>query len=102
MSNSSTDRQANLAADTLTREPRRYNVLLHNDNYTSMDFVVEVLVSIFSKNATEATAIMLVVHEKGSCVCGIYTREVAETKLAQVRQKARQAGFPLRCTMEEA
>jgi ATP-dependent Clp protease adaptor protein ClpS len=42
------------------------------------------------------------VHEKGSCVCGIYTREVAETKLAQVRQKARQAGFPLRCTMEEA
>lgn len=83
------------------REPRRYRVLLHNDDYTSMEFVVTVLVDIFRKNAEEATAIMLAVHERGVGHCGIYTHEIAETKIAQVHIRARRAGFPLKCTLEE-
>lgn len=84
------------------REPRRYRVLLHNDDYTSMDFVVAVLMDIFRKSVEEATAIMLAVHERGVGQCGIYTHEIAETKVAQVHMRARRAGFPLKCTMEEA
>jgi ATP-dependent Clp protease adaptor protein ClpS len=98
----SEERQAGAATGTKTREPRRFHVILHNDNYTTMEFVIEVLVCIFRKNAEEAAAVMLAVHEKGSCSCGVYTEEVAETKVALVRHKARQAGFPLRCSMEEA
>ncbi len=82
------------------REPRKYRVLLHNDDYTSMDFVVDVLVKIFRKSADEAHEIMLAVHERGIGQCGIYTREIAETKVAQVHSLARDAGFPLRCTYE--
>jgi ATP-dependent Clp protease adaptor protein ClpS len=98
----SEERQSGVAAGAATREPRRFHVILHNDNYTTMEFVVDVLVSIFRKTAEEAAAIMLAVHEKGRCSCGVYTEEMAETKVAQVRHKARQAGFPLRCSMEEA
>ena len=83
------------------REPRRYRVLLHNDDYTSMDFVVAVLMDIFRKSVEEATAIMLAVHERGVGQCGIYTHEIAETKVAQVHTRARRAGFPLKCTLEE-
>lgn len=83
------------------REPRRYRVLLHNDDYTTMEFVVEVLTRIFQKTLEQATAIMLAVHEKGIGVCGVYTEEIAETKVAQVHDRARKAGFPLRCSMEE-
>ncbi|MDR2801564.1 MAG: ATP-dependent Clp protease adaptor ClpS [Desulfovibrio sp.] len=101
MSFLSPDREADISAGTAIREPKRYKVLLHNDNYTRMDFVVDVLISIFRKSPQEATNIMRTVHEKGCCICGIYTQEVAETKLEQVRQRARQSGFPLRCTMEE-
>lgn len=83
------------------KEPRRYRVLLHNDDYTSMDFVVDVLMDVFRKNVEEATAIMLAVHERGMGQCGVYTHEIAESKVAQVRRKARSAGFPLKCTLEE-
>ena len=83
------------------REPRRYRVLLHNDDYTTMEFVVEVLVTIFRKTTDEAMGIMLAVHERGLGSCGVYTEEVAETKVAQVHDRARKAGFPLRCSMEE-
>lgn len=83
------------------REPRRYRVLLHNDDYTSMEFVIAVLVDIFRKNAEEATAIMLAVHERGLGSCGVYTHEIAETKVSQVHLRARRAGFPLKCTLEE-
>ncbi len=82
------------------REPRLYRVLLHNDDYTSMDFVIHVLVKIFRKNAEEAQNIMLAVHERGIGLCGIYTREIAETKVMLVRSMARDAGFPLLCTSE--
>ncbi|MDR2696439.1 MAG: ATP-dependent Clp protease adapter ClpS [Deltaproteobacteria bacterium] len=83
------------------QEPRLYRVLLHNDDYTPMDFVIGVLVEVFRKNAEQAAAIMLSVHEKGIGVCGVYPHEVAETKVAAVHSRARRAGFPLKSTMEE-
>lgn len=88
-------------ADLAVREPHKYRVLIHNDNYTTMEFVVEVLMSIFHKNPDEAYAIMFAVHEKGIGSCGVFTEEVAETKVAQVHDRARRSGFPLRCSMEE-
>ena len=78
-----------------------YRVLLHNDDYTTMEFVISILVELFHKNAAQAAAIMLAVHEQGRGVCGIYPHEVAETKVAMVHGRARRAGFPLKSTMEE-
>ncbi len=78
-----------------------YRVLLHNDNYTTMEFVVEILVHIFHKTIEDATRIMLNVHEKGIGVCGVYTFEVAETKVDTVHSIAREHGYPLKCSMEE-
>jgi len=83
-----------------TRQPRLYKVLLHNDDYTTMEFVVELLVEHFHKTATEATQIMLSVHLKGVGVCGVYTFDVAETKVARATEAARQQGHPLKCTLE--
>jgi ATP-dependent Clp protease adaptor protein ClpS len=80
--------------------PRRFKVLLHNDDYTTMEFVVEILVSFFEKNQTEAVQIMLNVHHRGIGVCGVFTREVAETKVHQVTGHSRKSGMPLKCTME--
>ncbi|MFT7823959.1 MAG: ATP-dependent Clp protease adaptor ClpS [Sulfurimonas sp.] len=82
-------------------EPRMFKVLLHNDDYTSMDFVVDVLMNIFHKNAAEAEKIMIQIHEKGIGVCGVYSYEIAQTKAEQVRQKAKQSEFPLLATIEE-
>jgi ATP-dependent Clp protease adaptor protein ClpS len=93
--------QEELNSSTVLGEPRRFRVLLHNDNYTTMEFVVEVLESVFNKNAPEATSIMLNVHKQGIGVCGVFTAEVAETKVAIVHHLARQRNFPLRCSMEE-
>ena len=78
-----------------------YRVLLHNDDYTTMEFEVEVLVHIFHKTIEDATRIMLNVHEKGIGVCGVYTFEVAETKVDTVHSIARDHGFPLKCSMEK-
>jgi len=83
------------------REPSLFKVLLHNDDYTTMDFVVEILVYVFHKSAEDATQVMLNVHRKGVGLCGIYTYEVAETKVDTVHRLARENGFPLKCTMEE-
>ena len=83
------------------REPSMYRVFLHNDDYTSMEFVVQILVEIFHKNAEQATALMLTVHEQGQAQCGVYTHEIAESKVAQVHTRARRAGFPLKCTLEK-
>lgn len=101
MSHSSPDSRTGSFADLEVREPRRFRVLLHNDDYTTMEFVIDILIEVFRKNPDEATAIMLSVHEKGIGMCGVYTEEVAETKVAQVHGRARKAGFPLRCSMEE-
>jgi ATP-dependent Clp protease adaptor protein ClpS len=87
-------------SEELVREPDMYKVLLHNDDYTTMDFVVEVLMSVFSKDFQEATRIMLDVHRQGIGLCGVYTYEIAETKVETVHALARENGFPLKCTME--
>jgi len=82
-------------------EPEKYKVLLHNDDYTTIDFVVDILVGVFHKNLAEAEAIMMEVHQKGKSVCGIYTYEIAKTKVYQVKELAKSNGFPLLATMEE-
>ena len=84
-----------------TDEPPLYKVLLINDDYTTMEFVVEVLRFVFGKSPAEAMRIMLNVHRQGVGVCGTYPREVAETKVDTVHSLARENGFPLRCEMEK-
>jgi ATP-dependent Clp protease adaptor protein ClpS len=84
------------------REPSKYKVILLNDDYTPMDFVVNLIVSIFHKTAEEATHLMFEIHNKGFAVCGIYTFEIAETKVEQVSELARQSQYPLQCRMEKA
>lgn len=90
--------------ETLTRDriehPRKYKVLLLNDDYTSMEFVVYVLQTVFRHSQAGATRVMLHIHRNGVGVAGIYTREIAETRVAQVKQMASEAGHPLQCTME--
>lgn len=81
--------------------PKRYAVCLHNDDYTTMDFVVEILTDIFRLPENQAVAIMLQIHHEGKGVCGIYTRDIAETKQQQVLNRATEAQFPLLCTIEE-
>ncbi|MEO1085936.1 MAG: ATP-dependent Clp protease adaptor ClpS [Acidobacteriota bacterium] len=83
-----------------TEKPKRYKVLLHNDDYTTTDFVVEVLVRYFHKQPAEATQVMLQVHTKGVGVAGVYPKDVAETKIAEVETEARAMGMPLRLTSE--
>ena len=83
-----------------TKKPELYRVLLLNDDYTTMDFVVEVLESIFHKQPAEAFRIMIAVHTQGKGLCGVYPHEVAETKVATVIERARSNGFPLLAAME--
>ena len=82
-------------------KPPLYKVVLLNDDYTPMEFVVEVLQVFFKLDREQATVVMLHVHRKGKGVCGVYTREIAETKVAQVTQFARESKHPLLCEMEE-
>jgi len=84
------------------KEPDMFRVVLHNDDYTTMEFVVEVLMTVFRKNLVESTRIMLDVHRKGTGQVGVYTYDVAATKVSQVHSLAREREFPLRCTMEKA
>lgn len=81
--------------------PKRYKVIMHNDDYTSMEFVVDVLMSVFRKSEAEAATLMQKIHEENYAVCGVYTKEIAETKVEETIRLARAEGFPLRCTMEE-
>ena len=84
------------------QRPHLYKVLLHNDDYTPMDFVIEILMRFFNKSHDQATEIMLAVHHKGVGLCGIYPYEIAETKVAQVTESAREQEHPLQCTLERA
>jgi ATP-dependent Clp protease adaptor protein ClpS len=86
---------------TRTKKPSMYKVLMLNDDYTPMEFVVDVLQNIFQKNREEATRIMLHVHQKGVGVCGVYTYEIAETKVTQTVDYARKNQHPLQCTLEK-
>jgi len=87
--------------ETSLRYPKKYKVYLLNDDYTSMEFVVDILMSIFHKSYEEAEAIMLEVHKNERGLCGVYTHEIAETKVMQVTRRAKDNGFPLKATMEE-
>jgi len=84
------------------QKPKMYKVILLNDDYTTMEFVVYILQHVFQRDESEAVQIMLHVHKNGAGVAGVYTYEVAETRIAQVDALARQHEFPLRCSMEEA
>ena len=85
-----------------TGKPSMYKVLLLNDDFTPMEFVVSLIERFFNKNREEATSIMMQVHLKGVGICGVYSYEVAETKVVQVMEYARQSQHPLQCTMEKA
>ncbi|MCL4409820.1 ATP-dependent Clp protease adapter ClpS [Aliidiomarina haloalkalitolerans] len=87
--------------DLKLQPPRMYQVMLNNDDFTPMDFVIEVLVRFFRLDQEAATEVMLQVHHRGKAVCGVYSAEIAETKVVQVNQYAREHQHPLLCTMEQ-
>jgi ATP-dependent Clp protease adaptor protein ClpS len=101
---SENDRDQQSGTTTLNKEklqePKRYNVLMHNDDYTTMEFVTLVLQKFFNMTYPEAQTVMLAVHLKGYGVCGTFTYEVAESKAAKVTKYARENGHPLKCTVE--
>ena len=84
-----------------TKQPSLYRVLLLNDDYTTMDFVIEILEDVFHKSAVEAAQIMLLVHKNGKGLAGVFTREIAETKIHKVHELSRKKDFPLKCVMEK-
>ena len=88
-------------AEDETREPPMYKVLLHNDDFTTRDFVVEVLVAIFAKSVEEVTRLMWHIHRNGTGVCGVYPFEIAETKVSATTLLAHEKGFPLKTTLEQ-
>ncbi len=96
-----TDGQVLEKTRTRTKRPALFRVILHNDDYTTMQFVIEVLEGIFNKSPAEAHRIMMLVHTQGHGVCGAYPYDVAETKVVLVHDSARAQGFPLRASMEE-
>jgi ATP-dependent Clp protease adaptor protein ClpS len=82
------------------KEPKLYKVLLHNDDYTTMEFVISILETVFHKSPNDAAQIMLNVHNEGVGIAGVYTKEICETKISVVHQLAKKNEFPLRCSME--
>ena len=101
MAHHQTEEQVGSETRDQTREPPMFRVLLHNDNYTTMEFVVEILMYVFHKSPESATKIMLNVHHQGVGLCGVYSHEIAETKVDTVHNLARESGYPLRCSMEQ-
>ncbi len=102
------DTKTGSGVETLSKEktrlkhPKQYKVILLNDDYTTMEFVVAILETVFKKGPAEAMQIMLQVHKRGQGVAGIYSKEIAEAKVSQVHERAHSDGFPLRCAIEEA
>lgn len=96
-----TNTEFELLDETALAYPKKYKVYLLNDDYTSMDFVVDILISIFHKSYEQAESVMLDIHKKDRGLCGLYTYEIAETKVMQVLKRAKESGFPLKATMEE-
>ena len=94
------DQEVDVEERQKTAIPKRYKVIFHNDDYTTMEYVVEVLRRFFHKSETEALHVMLTVHKKGQAVAGVYPRDVAETKVAEVMRDARDRGHPLLLTTE--
>lgn len=85
-----------------TDEPKKYKVIMHNDDVTTMEFVVDVLTHIFFKPIKEAEAIMLLIHNEGQAIVGIYTKDIAQSKVMKVKRKAQEAKFPLKVTIQPA
>ena len=83
------------------KEPSLFKVLLHNDDYTTMDFVIMILGTVFNKDTTEATRIMLNIHHQGVGIAGVYTKEIGETKISIVHDMARKNQYPLKCSLEK-
>ncbi len=96
------EKESREATDLQLKKPRLYSVFLLNDDYTTMDFVVHILETVFHLPAVEATRIMLHVHKNGKGLAGTYTREIAETKIDTVHKIASENEFPLKCSMEKA
>lgn len=101
MASTDSGTKAVIASRTRSDNPPMYKVILHNDDYTTMDFVVEILINVFGKSLEKAEQIMLNIHHKGKAICGIYPREIAETKVETVHNLASSKGFPLKSTMEK-
>ena len=103
---SRSDREREGGVETVVKKkdklahPKQYRVILLNDDYTSMDFVVAILETVFRKSPAEAVQVMLAVHKKGSGLAGIYTKEIAEAKIEAVHSRAKEASYPLRCALE--
>jgi ATP-dependent Clp protease adaptor protein ClpS len=91
-----------LASEKKLEEPKMYKVILHNDHFTTMEFVIEVLVTVFHMPVAQATKVMLDVHKKGTGLCGVYTYDIAVTKVDQVHIMAKAREYPLKCSYEEA
>jgi ATP-dependent Clp protease adaptor protein ClpS len=92
--------QGDVLTRTRTEKPKKYKVLVHNDDYTTMEFVVFVLQAVFKHTPASATRLMLAIHRTGLGVAGVYAKEIAETRVEQTLALAREAGHPLQCTME--
>ena len=90
-----------ISSESKDDTPPLYKVILHNDDYTSMEFVVTILMSVFGKSLEKATQMMLNIHNRGKEICGIYPRQIAETKVETVHNLATNKGFPLKSTMEK-
>lgn len=101
MSNNPTENQPLVENSQDIQEPKLYKVIMHNDDITTMDFVVQILVDVFHKNVQDASEIMMKIHTQGKEICGIYPREIAEFRIFRTFQLAKDAHFPLVCTMEE-
>ena len=98
--NPNTRRDEQTMVKERVKRPRKHKVLLHNDDFTPMEFVVEILESVFNRSGAESTRIMLTVHRSGLGVAGVYTREIAEAKAIKTVRFARESGYPLLCTTE--
>ena len=93
--------KSSIKTNFLVKEPELYKVVMLNDNYTTMEFVVEILIDIFGKSEAEARKIMLAVHKQGRGVAGVYVYDIAVSKIEQVDRKAKEQGFPLKCVVEK-
>ncbi|MDF1879500.1 ATP-dependent Clp protease adaptor ClpS [Sulfurimonas sp. SAG-AH-194-C20] len=97
----SVSNELELLEETILKYPKKFKVYLLNDDYTSMDFVVDILITIFHKSYEQAESVMLDIHKTQRGLCGVYTHEIAETKVIQVKKRSQKSGFPLKAIMEE-